>query len=792
MSNQVNDNTAALLLQLADGGLKLSSHQYQEIRNSSLAKEVQDAFDDSPSSSGEILPEERHLWLYSVPVATEGPNKGKALEGGCYYDKVPKEIVEKWKDVEIKRSHWRPDDPSVFDDEFRRFINSHIPAFDQIAFYEPFYLYCEQARRWREYGIKERDVSAFDRFAWENVEQARIADNKLYGLDEYISIKEDNMLGGRRKYHASTPQALLAFLMDRGNSFELVKGRQAAITSTMMAMASLEALHRPSFTGVFMVHKKDGTGKGLFRDKFQSTLQALPAWMIADLDVSKGFSSETAILDFSDADSKLMKGRDISEFKLLSSEDSMNVNGKTPTWSFFDESQNIPTFQELRSELDPTMFQFNMSRGRMELVRQAAAWGTGSSNNIGKGAFENDYKGLLEAWTTGEPTDGWVPVFMDWTCRPGMTLEFYLKQRRKYLRGQTEETKGLSMTERQALFGAHYPRRPDDAFMASHTTLIPMDMIVKQQNRITDRCHRKGLQPVPGRFEPVYDLSVELPPGSPFKHPVKDAIWRPAHMDDLDAPVFMFMPPEEGWSNRYTQGTDPIANDGGFSRFSSAIWDSVGRVIHAEAGDEFVPTVSCILNYRNTNTMELFMQCALMGMYYKNKGQRACRELLEINVGHRYADLKCGPVFNLRESLLTRHELLPKYKIGNATNIIGVDLKGGKGSRKESLQGDLVELLRNHGHNIWYYTFWSQVRNISVDSKPDGSVQWGARNKNVHNDDLVYAVAYAELCARCINKKPEHLHVGEKKYRMKRVNKRRNDAYMTPYVVYERQEVTKF
>jgi hypothetical protein len=731
------------------------------------------------------------MWLFDIPTATEGDNAGQPLEGTCYFDKIPQEWKDKWADVEIHKSTWRPASITNTSAEFKRFIDSHIPQFDQIIPYEEFYLYCEQARRWLEDKRTLADIPSLERVDYKWRELDRVAENKLYGLNKYVSIKEDGFIGGRRPYNASTPQALLAFLVDRGNSFELVKGRQAAITSTMLAMVALESVVRNAFSVVFMVHKKDGTGKPLFRNKFQSTFQHLPEWMIGEVDVARGFSTESAIIDFDPATEKLRKGKDVAEVRLLSSEDSMNINGQTPTWSLFDESQNIPTFQLLKGELDPTMYQFSMATGRMELVRQCFGWGTGSSNNTGNGSFENDYKGLLEAWQSGEETDGWIPLFMDWTCRPGMTREFYTMQRRKYLRGQTEETKGLSSTERLALFKAHYPSAPDDAFMASHKHVVPVEIMIKQQNRIQSECLKRGLGPVPGKFEPIWDESVVLPDGSLYKHPVRGVRWVPSRMDDIEAPISMFMPPDNSWAHRYFQGTDPIQNDGGFSRFSSAIWDSVGRV---QEDGSFAPGPVCILNTRTPFTSELFLQSSLMGMFYRNYGQKACRELLEINVGHRYADFKCSPVVNLRDSLLTRHELLPKYKLGNATNIYGIDLKGGKGSRKETLYGDLTDLVRSHGHNIWYFPFWSQLRNISVEGDADGSVKWSTRNKNVYNDDLVYAVTYAELCSRCVNKQPQNMTAENKKYVTKRVIKHRfdNAGLPMPYYAYEKVEAKAY
>lgn len=724
------------------------------------------------------------MWLWSIPVATKGKNIGKPFEGSCYWDKIPKAWIEKWKDREITNADIFPDDAREMDEEFRAFVDSHIPQFDQLIAYEEFYLYCERARRWMEDKRTITDIDPIERPEWKRIELERMSENYLYALDKYITIKEDGFVGGRRSFKASAPQAFLAFICNRRNHFDLVKGRQAAVTSEMMAIADVEMVTTPSWTGVFMVHKKDGTGKGLFRDKHQSTLQHLPRWIVDEIDVSKGFSTESTILDFDPGTSKVNKGMDISEFRLLSAEDSMVVNGKTPTISMFDECQNIPTYQTIKKEIAPALKQFNPETGEMDVRRCVWAWGTGSSNNTGQGSFENDFKGLLERWTSRSNTHGWIPLFFDWTCRPGMTIKEYLNTREEYLAGLSEETKGLTPAERLSLFCAHYPSKPDDAFMTTHKTLVPMDMIVEQQQRIITKCHKASpsLQPVSGRFVPVFDESVHIPGDSYFPHPIVRVLWEPAAADDVEAPIKMFMPPEKEWINRYFQGTDPIANDGGFSRFSSAIWDAAARVDGEGDNATMIPTVACMLNARTAFPQDLFVQCALMGMYYANKGQKACKEIVEINAGHRYADFKCSAVFNLRDSLVTRMQLPPQYRGG--THNYGIDLKGGKGSRKESLYGDLTNLLRSNWHNIWYYDFWSQVRHISVESKADGSVQWGTQNKNVYNDDMVYAVGYAELACRAINKMPEKISPEVIKY----VTKERiiRDRYNNPYRIREK------
>ena len=151
--------------------------------------------------------------------------------------------------------------------------------------------------------------------------------------------------------------------------------------------------------------------------------------------------------------------------------------------------------------------------------------------------------------------------------------------------------------------------------------------------------------------------------------------------------------------------------------------------------------------------------------------------MVEINAGGRYVDAKCGPDFNLKDSLIYRGALPPAYRGGS--HLYGVDLKGAKGSSNEALYHDTPNLLRPNGKRLFYYGFWSQVRNISVESKPDGSVQWGTMNKNAFNDDMVYAVAYAELACRAINQQPMRIDMKEKQMRSKKVIRR--DSNNMPY-----------
>jgi hypothetical protein len=783
-SSAVRQDAAEILFRLSEAGATLSPQHKAIVKDAGLIP-LKRAEKDI-----EALPTDVHLWLYEVPVIKEGPLKGQKMEGLAYFDRIPEDWKYEWKDKEILDSDWRIPNPKEPDAELRSFIDSHIPSFSKLKAYKRFWLYCEQARRLEETARDYADVPLAERYDWKKAEYIKIRQNKLYGLNRYITIKEDGKMGGgRRKYKASGPQALLAFLVDSGFSFDLVKGRQAAITSTMMAIAALEIIVTPSYNGVFIVHKKDGTGKKLFKDKLQSTLQHFPAWMRAAWEKNSGnWSAERVVLDFDGGEGKMNKGRDTSEFLLLGSDDSMTVNGQTPSRSFFDEAQNNSNYQTMLGEIDPTMYQFNERTGTMDMVRAIYGWGTGSSNNTGKGSFEAHYKVTLEAWQTHEPTYGWVPLFMDWTCRPGMTKAHYAEVRDKYLRGRDENTKGLSPKERLALFKAHYPSDPDDAFMATHKTLIPLDDIIDQQRWIKENVHDKGLKPVPGRFVPIFDESKPQTAGSMFPFAVRGVMWEELSADDMDAPVRMMFHPEKLWLNRYYQGTDPIQNDGGFSRFSSAIWDAVGTTKDEDGHTLYHPTVACMLNARSPYPQELFTQSILMGMYYANHGQRACKEIVEINQGHRYVETKCGPIFNLKESLVPRGAMTSNYNGGTHTH--GVDLKS---KRKSALYHDVVKMLQTHRRRIYYYEFWSQVRHIDVEDKGDTKgVEWGTQNKNVYNDDMVYAVGYSELCASTCQMRdggPRMLEEGKKEYKRERVLER-DPITKYPRWVYKQKEVT--
>ena len=138
-----------------------------------------------------------------------------------------------------------------------------------------------------------------------------------------------------------------------------------------------------------------------------------------------------------------------------------------------------------------------------------------------------------------------------------------------------------------------------------------------------------------------------------------------------------------------------------------------------------------------------------MGMYYANHGQRACMEVFEVNRGEAYEAWKKTPQFNLERSLWYRRALPAKYQGGN--HVYGIDMKNNSSnSRKSHLFLDIIRFFNEHGKNVWFYEYFTQLHNIEVNENPkSGAMEFGTMNKNQYNDDLVFAIQYAFMSNEC-------------------------------------------
>lgn len=757
------------ILDLDKLGFPLSKERIAEGMSESLEKELVSEKKLKQATSDKAITEElydgrKHLWLYFAPP-DRGP--GTSYDEPCYYDRIPQEWKDQWKDKEISKEDWCPDfAPRKIDANLRSLLLSCNPRFDRLIPEKRFWLYCEQARRWGPEANKAEDLTNNTlQEAYKQQEYGRVHQNKLYGLDGYVTIKDETQ-GGRRIYKASTPQALLMFLKDCGYSIILLKGRQAAITSTMMAAAVLTALITPAYKGA-IVADKEKTGLGIFNDKFKSTFQFLPSWWRPD---EKGmpWSDRRVIFDFDPGESKSEKRKYMSEMQTYSSADSQTLNSNSPTEVYFDEAQKTSTLQEILKEVRPTMLAAT-SKG-LKMLRSVFIWGTGGTGDIGKGAFEGQLKGAMKRLDDHSSDKVFlVPIFFDAFCRPYMDRETYLDQYDDYLNGDNEYTRGMTPEQNRAIFAAHYPMTPEDSFMASTKSIVAGSIIKKQRDRILKECHPyEALKPKKGKFYPVYNYSNKMPPGSWQPYEIVDARFEAVKMDEFDAPVTMFRPhdtnsrPDNGYIHRFFQGTDPIQSQTGKSKMSSAIWDAAAVERVVDGVKYYVPTVSCIVNYRPEDDLnEAFLQCVLMGIYYRNHGQKKCMELVEYDQGHNYIEFQKAPFIMTQESLLLRAMLLPAYNgsnhglmNGSVKGAIGLSMK--KGTKTRAYQ-DLAELIMDYGSNIYFIEFWNQLMNVQTEEKEDGTVSWGTKDFKIYNDDLVDAILFCYLAWRSINEKPKKI-----------------------------------
>jgi hypothetical protein len=425
-----------------------------------------------------------------------------------------------------------------------------------------------------------------------------------------------------------------------------------------------------------------------------------------------------------------------TEMSLFGSKDTQAVNGTSPTDLYIDEAQNVATLQKILMERRPTSWA--TVDGKLRLIRQSFVWGTAASSDAGKGAFEDRFKQVKQQMQQGKPTGGWVAVFFDAFCRPYMSKEIYFKEYYEEYMSDDGAFKGMSVEERKAMFSSHYPMSDEDSFRGSANTVIGTAIINKHIHRITK--HYPG-GPMRGRFVPVYDETKPMPEGSYFKYFVKDVRFEKAPDSDSFAPVFMFKNREEGCINNYWQGTDPIQSYTGLSRMASVVMASSAK-FHKDGSKVFhIPAPVCWVNgIRSDNPKDSFAQVKLMGMYYKNKGQRACPELVEVEQGHNYIDFCQSPALLLEDSLIDRTSLNPSFQIGNHPK--GMAMKESTKSRGHSL---LLEMIEYMGHNIWSYDFYSQLKNIEQDEGKNGSIKWGSSDVRRFNDDLVVAMLLAYI-----------------------------------------------
>jgi hypothetical protein len=321
-----------------------------------------------------------------------------------------------------------------------------------------------------------------------------------------------------------------------------------------------------------------------------------------------------------------------------------------------------------------------------------------------------------------------IPIFFDFWARPGMTQEIYDNEKELAYSAVGPDRKKTIIEFHQS-----YPANVSDAFMSSDKTLVDIDYINKQLDKIAEARTRKNFQLTQsGFFEPIYDYNIPMDENSDVPYKVIGATFVPTEDIDPRKCVEIFMHPQHGWVNRYFQGNDPISSDNGQSNMAGAIWD------------KHFKTFSAILDFRTKDYRYVFLQNMLMGLYYDTTDSpKGVKELVECNIGQSYTQYKDGKGYN--ESLVGNYELPQYLQTKSATTVIGID---NRGLRNNIIINKVHELTQSYGENIYHAAFWGQLKTFTCNvSDKSGKEVWGPSNRKYFKDDILFGGVYSYICA---------------------------------------------
>jgi hypothetical protein len=644
------------------------------------------------------------------------------IEG--YLERCGKEPwAAKWKDRDIAAHDWSCEEPAQFTPGFVSFILSHYKRFCDLMAYEPFYLYMIQAARWHQEDVPDlRSLDFYGRRKWYRQEFDRYSTNSMYALWRELWYKEPDAPGGEEKYEPTLSMFFLCFLFDQKRSMGIAKGRHIASTTTFAAVANIKMVCTQNLH-VKLIACDLATTQEIFEDKVKYGFGRFSKWV------------KPVVLNDKDNLFRVAFRRSASKGSLKAVTSKINItapsasaiNGGSPSIVLIDEAPFLEgnMFDDMMREGRPVLFR--KVNGRLVMRRQFIAWGTGGRAAKGGGSFEKFHRKLFTSWEAGKFHDGIVPVMLDWTCRPGMTIEFYRNELARAMSGQGDGYSEADIEANLVQFRQTMPSSLDDVYAVNTNTLVSTTFIIAR----ADKCsalpsHLRGTY---GRFEPLFDHAQKSPADSFFPFRVKGVQWVPMSEGETGGPAFMFWPPERRWKFRYYQGTDPILSATGLSRHASSIWDAEYR------------TIPCVVNTRMQDPYDSYAQSKLMGMYYHNEGEEFCPELVENNIGKMYIKWICGPEWRARKSLVSNNRLMDILQGGGEA--IGFDSKG---ARKNTLvTGIGKNMLLSHGKNIYIPDLWSQFRFFTGTMSKDGNVLWAVDDRKKHQDDLIDAsfLAYA-------------------------------------------------
>lgn len=626
---------------------------------------------------------------------------------------------------EITVKEWMPESITEHTKEFVDWITSiTLNGFSKRKSYSKLNLYVQQAYTWLS---EDKTLSDFDEihdkeeFILEELN--RCSKNTLYFVNKYAYYFDGNLTdtGGVGKYTASPAHEIIMYLDDCGYSTATAKGRQMAYTTTKQLCNLKSVMFRKNSFILFVTEDKT-KAEQIFEQKLKFPYSKLPDWFKQSVSNDSG-----TIFKLGEKEKKGDRDGSNSSITVVAPKDTV-IAGNSPTKADIDEAGNIGILSKMIEDQRPTMYVYNPVTKKMEIKRQLSFYGTGGELEKGGKAFETEFMAIWNAWLKGDFSSGIIPLFFDWTARSGNTQKIYDENKRV-----AYAKEGIDAKKSRIKFHQGWPATLSDVFKTSGKTLIDEEFIKVNKERIIEALGKTNHSLVKhGYFEPIYD---ETKPNDEHSHlPFKVIGAQFIPTDDLDprGVVTMFLEPDRKYINRYFGGTDPIMSDSGLSEMASAIWD------------KWLKTISCVVSFRTNDPREMFLQCALMNIYYDPSmvNKKSIKQLVESNIGPPYTNYVIA--LGYEESLTLNYEL-PPYLQNHSTKNEGIGVDN-KNPRTGMIINKLQELLSGYGERLFIERIFSQLETFVCTVTPTGNETWGPSNKKHFKDDILFACVYAYIC----------------------------------------------
>ena len=665
-------------------------------------------------------------------------------------------IVERFDfkpfEKEIIKADWTPDSVIYHKEDFVKFIDSILyDGFQNRKQLDALNKYRQQAYYWLAEDKRIEDCATNQEVqAYKAEERRRNGENSLYALNKYLMLQEGSLYGGKAEYIAEPFMEIVLYLLDAGYSCAMIKGRQVGATSTLGGWMTNKLFHAQNFFGKYICIDQEKTEE-IFNDKIKYAFSEYPEWyrMYRHEDgelKSVALNDRDNMLRVAERDYKGSFGG-LNSRVLVTPPSVYAINGGSPTFVGVDEPVGIRVLSKMVKEQRPTMFIKDPETGKLRMARQLWMWSTGGVEDTGGKAWEREYMAILEQWQKRswlqDTPSGMVPLFFDWTCRPGMSPQFYQQEKAYYY-----SVTGVESETSQVQFHQHYPTTISDVFLSSDNTLMSIRYITDRINECRGVEH--NLRPRHGYLEPIYDESKPLPEGAPVPFKVVGA--RFVEADDYDQEdkkiVTIFIDAEPDWVDRFYGGTDPTASVGGsLSNMSSSVWDDHLKTIAGVVSSPFI------------DNRKRWLQSALLMLYYGRHG-KGIPELVERNSASGYFEFKKN--LSLDRNLVLNAELPDEFRIQSDATGYGID--NYRGEKNKLVINKMYELFKIYGGRIWIETYWTQLSTFFKKITKTGLETWEPKDRRHYKDDNLFSATFAYICKKCFDgKKPRKVDENKEK-----------------------------